>query len=89
MYNKLNIVNIASTVHCKGFVGTLGASLLNTQLGLSQICSKICPNAFGNFPKFLSVMFFMLPIMLVLSSNMNNTDVKILLLKCSIRVFMI
>ena len=34
-------------------------------------------------------MLCMLPIMLVLYSNMNNNDVKILLLGCSIRVFMI
>ena len=59
------------------------------ELGLSQICSKIAQNAFGIFPKFLSIMFFKLPIMLVLCSNMNNIDVKILLLECSIRIFTI
>ena len=34
-------------------------------------------------------MLFMLPIMLVLCSNMKNIDVKFLLLECSIRVFTI
>ena len=34
-------------------------------------------------------MLVILPIMLVLCSNMNNIDVKILLLECSIRVFTI
>ena len=60
-------------------------------IGLSQIlCSKICPNAFENFPKFLPIMPFVLSIMLVLWSNMNDVGVKILLLlECSIRVFTI
>ena len=34
-------------------------------------------------------MLFMLPIMFVLCSNMNNINVKILLLECSFRVFTI
>ena len=38
---------------------------------------------------YITIMLFMLPIMLVLCSNMNNADVKILLLECSIRVFTI
>ena len=37
----------------------------------------------------LPIMLFLLPIMLVLCSNMNNINVKILLLECSIRVFAI
>ena len=57
--------------------------------GLSQICSKIAQNAFGIFPKFLPIMLFKLSIMLVLCSNMNNIDVKILLLECFIRIFTI
>ena len=55
-------------------------------IGLSQICSKICPKCFWEFPKILPIMLFMLPIMLVLCSNMNNIDIKFLLLECSIRV---
>ena len=58
-------------------------------LGLSQICSKICLKCFWKFPKILPIITFMLPIMRALCYNMNNTDVKILLLECSIRVFMI
>ena len=59
---------------------------------LSQIIyyvQKFAQYVFGNFPKFLPIMLFMLPIMLVLCSNMNNTDAKILLFECSIRVFTI
>ena len=54
-----------------------------------KYAQKFAQNAFGIFPKFLPIMLFMLPIMLVLCSNMNNIDVKILLLECSIRVFTI
>ena len=54
-----------------------------------KYAQKIAQNAFGIFPKFLPVMLFILPIMLVLCFNMNNIDVRILLLECSIRVFMI
>ena len=45
-------------------------------VGLIQICSKICPKHFWEFPKILLIMLFMLPIMLVLCSNMNNLDVR-------------
>ena len=64
-------------------------TVISYLIGLSEICSKSCPNAFGIFPKFLPIMLFMLPIMLVLWSNMNNINVKILLLECSIKVFTI
>ena len=42
-------------------------------VGLSQ---KSAQYGFGNFPKILPIVLFMLPIMLVLCSNMNNIDVK-------------
>ena len=48
---------------------------------------KFAKNAFKNFPKFLPIMLFMLPVTFVLCSNVNNIDVKILMLECSIRVF--
>ena len=38
---------------------------------------------------FLPIMLFMLPIMLVLWSNVNNLYVEFLLLECSIRVITI
>ena len=41
-------------------------------LGLSQ---KFAHKCFLEFPKNLPIMLFMLPIMLVLCSNMNNIDV--------------
>ena len=50
-------------------------------IGLSQYAQKFVQNAFGKFPKFLPIMLFMFPIMLVLCSDMNNIDVKTLLLK--------
>ena len=59
------------------------ANVLNLFLGLSQKCSKICPKRFWEFPKILPIIVFMF----VLCSNMNNIDVKILLIECSIRVF--
>ena len=66
---------------------TLGPADL--AIGFSQICSKFAQNAFGNFPKFLPIMLFILPIVLLLCSNMNNMDVKFLFFECSIRVLMI
>ena len=55
----------------------------------SNMLKKLPQNAFGIFSKFLPIMLFILPIMLVLCFNTNNIDVRILLLECSIRVFMI
>ena len=51
---------------------------IRLMLDLSQICSKNLP-----------IMLFILPIMLVFFFNMNNIDVRILLLEFSIRVFTI
>ena len=56
---------------------------------LPKMLLEYSQNAFGIFPKFLPIMLFILPIMLVLCFNMNNIDVRILLLECSIRVFTI
>ena len=41
-----------------------------------KYAQKFAQSAFGNFPKILPIMLFMLLIMLVLCSNMNNIDVK-------------
>ena len=54
-----------------------------------KYAQKFAQYAFENIPKFLPIMLSMLSIMLVLCSNVNNIDVKILWLECSIRVFLI
>ena len=46
------------------------------EVGLSQICSKSCLKCFWNILKFLPIMLFKLPILLVLCFNINNIDVK-------------
>ena len=55
-------------------------------MGLNEICSKFADNDIGNFPKFLLIMLFVFPVMLVLCSNINNVDLRFLLLECFIRV---
>ena len=57
--------------------------LYTVKLALVKYAQKYAQNAFGNFPKFLSIMLFRFPIMLVLCSNNN---IKFLLLEYSIRV---
>ena len=49
--------------------------------GPGQICSKNCPKYFWNIPKIFTYMLFILPIILVLCSNMNNIDVVIFIVR--------
>ena len=57
----------------------------------SNMLKKLPKILLGYPQNFLPIMhmLFMLPIMLILCSNMNNIDVKVSLLECSIRVFTI
>ena len=54
-----------------------------------KYAQKFAQNVLEKFPKFLPIMLFILPIMLLLFSNINNLDVKILLLESSNTVFTI